>query len=121
MKILLVAGLLSVALQAQVATSRALRWSQGPEVGQSAITVAQVQAYTYLLAIDAAPAAPLVQTCALVNGIVACSAPLPTLSPGAHTLMLTVDNGFGTATAILSGASPSQPINLSVTVTVIVN
>jgi len=96
-------------------SSQRLAWEQ-PGVS----TLTEVQAYVYRLAVDTAPAAPLTPTCALVNTAVACSAPLPTLSAGRHDLTLTVENGFGSASAILSGQSPASPIKLTITISVTV-
>lgn len=107
--------LLAAQSPAQPSTKKQLFWDQ-PGVA----TVAEAQALLYLLQVDGAPAAPVPQTCTLTGSVVSCRTPLPDLKAGSHVITLTVDNGFGSASAQLSGTSPSTPVNLSITVTVVV-
>jgi hypothetical protein len=99
-------------VQAQSTTQR-LTWEQ-PGIS----TLTEVNALVYRLQIDTAPPAPVAQTCALVNTLFTCSTPLPALSAGPHTLTLFVDNGFGSASATLSGNAPASPVKLTITITV---
>jgi len=114
LRIVAIGLLFSAALGAQT-TTRSLAWTQ-PGI----TTVAAAQALSYRLAVDGAASVVAAQTCTVVGAVVSCAAPLPTLAPGPHTLVLSVDNGFGTASATLSGTSPTSPINLSVVLTVTV-
>ncbi len=77
-----------------------------------------VQGFQYTLKVDSAAPTVVVPTCATKGAGTTCSAPLPTLTSGPHTLTVTAFNGFGsTASDPLSGQPPSKPA-VSVTVTV---
>jgi hypothetical protein len=101
--------------RAQAATTLKLAWNQ-PGVA----SVAEAQALSYQLQIDAAPALPVVQTCTLANFVVSCTAPLATLPAGAHTLTLTGSNGFGTASASITGTAPNPATNVKIVLTITV-
>lgn len=116
MKPLLIAAfvLVAVSAQAQVSTHK-LQWTQA-----DVADVATAQSLSYRLQIDAAPATVVSQTCVAGAPGVTCTTPLPVMASGAHTLILTVDNGFGTASATLSGTSPAPPTNVKIVITVTV-
>lgn len=115
MKTLLAILILSASLSAQT-TTRKLAWDQ-PNVA----TAAEAQALVYTLTIDARPPAVVAQTCVQATpSLVSCTTPLTALGAGKHTLTLQVDNGFDSAVATLSGASPSIPSNLKISITVTV-
>lgn len=110
-------ALLSLPVSAQT-TNLKLAWDQPLATGH---TFADVQgSYAYTLKVDASAPTLMAVTC--VNGTpVKCTAPLPSMPSGPHTLVLTVTNGFGSASSSpLSGAPPSAGVNVSVTVVVTV-
>jgi len=112
---LIVALILTLASPVAAQTStRALAWDQ------PLATVTEAMAFIYTLKIDAAPPAIVTAACALVSTVTRCSTPLAAFGPGAHTLVLTVTNGFDSATSSLSGSSPAGAINLRIVVTVTV-
>jgi hypothetical protein len=104
-------GLLPVVASAQTATFR-LGWTQ-----TEALPI--VQGYQYFLKVDALPAVPVTQTCAVSGSVTACSAPLPALASGTHTLVLTAFSGSGSsASDPLVTSPPTKPTTLTITVTV---
>jgi len=97
-------------------TTRKLAWEQS-----DAGTVAAAQALIYTLTVDAKPPVVIAQTCAqTAPPVITCTAPLTALGAGKHTLTLQVDNGFDSAVATLSGASPAVPNNLKISITITV-
>ena len=96
----------------------------GPKVQwDQAESVATAAGFAYALKVDASAPTPLVTTCAPLAstpGLLShCSAPLPTLTPGTHTLTVTATNAFGTASSSpLTGAPPTAPVNIVITITV---
>ncbi len=101
-------------VSAQTTTWR-LAWDMPEAVGLS-------QGFVYSLSVDGAAAAPLGATCVVrAAGGSTCSAALPPMTTGTHTLRVTASNAFGSATsAPYTGASPSAPLNLTVTLTVVI-
>jgi len=117
--VLLVVACALPGLAAQTIT-RSLTWTQG-----DAPTVAAAQALTYRLQVDALPTTWLLaQTCTLTGTVVSCSAPLPVIPAlslaGMHTITLSVDNGFSTASATLSGTQLLGPSSFKIVTTVTV-
>lgn len=109
-------GFLLVASSAHAQTpSFKLGWNQ--TLGASE-TFASLASYQWTLKIDANAATVVTATC--VNGTPpSCTAPLPAMTPGTHTLVLTAFNGFGSAaSAPFTGGPPQTPVIVSVTVTV---
>lgn len=106
--------LIAPRLDAQTSTHR-LQWTQA-----DVATVVDAQALVYWLKVDAAPASQTPQTCVAASPGVTCTTPLPVLASGTHTLILTVDNGFGMASATLTGGSPAAPTNVKIVITVTV-
>lgn len=103
--------LAAVSAQAQTVT-RTLNWNQ-PNA-----TLAEVQGYTYTTQVDAAP--PVITKPSCVAGTpVTCTAPI-TFASGPHTITLTAINAFGQASVSLSGAPPSAPVSVTVTISVTV-
>lgn len=100
---------------------KSLRWDQPVDEGQS---YADVQSYTYTLAIDGMAPAPLTASCN-DGAVITCAAPL-TLASGRHTLVLTVTgvtvnaNGSASASVIVGGppAAPAHITVMQITVTV---
>ena len=102
--------LLSVVSASAQTVTRTLNWNQ-PNA-----TLAEVQGYTYTTQVDAAP--PVITKPSCVAGTpVTCTAPI-TFASGPHTITLTAINAFGQASASLSGAPPSTPISVTVTIAV---
>lgn len=113
-RFLLLALVLVPSLLSAQTIARTLSWQQPGD------TLANIQAYTYTAQVDTATATILTPNC--VSGIpatnpVTCSAPIVFVA-GAHTITLTAINGFGSATASLSGAPPSGPVSMTVVVKV---
>lgn len=88
--------------------TRTLRWQQ-------AAPLADVQGYGYTLQVDAGTPVILTATC-LAGVPVTCSAPVSFIA-GPHTLLLTVTNGFGTASATLTGVPPTIPASVTISIT----
>ncbi len=111
----LILFLLSASVLSAQTTTRRLAWDQ-PNA-----TLAEAQALVCTLVIDARPPVVLTQTCTQATpSLVSCTVPVTALGAGKHTLTLTVDNGFDSAAASLSGASPSVPSNLKLSLTITV-
>ncbi len=109
--ILTIALILSTSIVSAQTVTFKISWDQS-----EALTI--VQGFQYTLRVDSAPPSILTPTCATKGAGTTCSAPLPTLTSGPHTLVVTAFNGFGsTASDPLSGQPPSKPV-VSVTVTV---
>jgi hypothetical protein len=109
------AFLLPMAVTAQTATWK-LAWEQ-PEV------LATVQTYAFTLKVDAGAAAPITPTCTALAGtpglLTTCTAPMPVLSQGVHTLVLTATSPFGSTSApALNGAPPATAVSVRVIVVV---
>ena len=112
MLLLVVLSLWPVLVEAQTPTFR-LQWQQ-------AEAIAEVQQFVYTLVVDQATPLPVVSKCvaALPSGST-CTAPLPPLPSGPHTLVLSVFNGFGSAASDpLQGRPPVKPVSITVTVTI---
>lgn len=106
-------GLLTLSGSIASAQTKTLHWDQ------PSTTVAEAQALAYTVKIDTAAPVTVAQSCALVNGLTHCTTPLPALTSGTHTLIVTATNAFGsTPSSPLSGSPPSAPINITVVVTV---
>ena len=100
---------------AQTATWK-LAWDQ-PEA------LATVQTYNYTLKVDTGAASPITPTCSAVSGqpgiLTTCSAPMPVLAQGPHTLVLTATNPFGSVSAPgLNGAPPSVAVSVRVVIVI---
>lgn len=109
--VLLLVTVVPTLLSAQTATFK-LAWTQA----EAPVIAA---AFQYTLKVDTA--APVLMTAACVASGTGstCSASLPALVSGSHTLILTAVNGFGsTASDPLTGGPPSKPTLLTVTVTI---
>jgi hypothetical protein len=105
---------ISGAARAQTPT-RALAWDQ------AGLSVAEANAATYTLTVDGGAPTKLTQACTAGGPALKCQAPLvlPALAAGTHTLVLTVSNGFSSASsAPLSGSAPGAPSNLTITITI---
>lgn len=101
----------AVQVRAQTSSVR-LAWDHGEPP-------AVAGAFTDTLQIDAAAPVPTTATCVVRGTGSRCTSAPFTLVSGAHTLIVTASNGFGSASsAPLSGAPPSQPVNVTITVTV---
>lgn len=88
---------------------------------QPAPTLAEAQGYLYSVRVDTQAPTSLTATCAGTAPAKLCSAPLPPLTSGPHTLVLTATNAFGSASsAPLAGAPPLPAINVTVIVQVTV-
>lgn len=109
--------LCATATHAQTVT-KALEWDH------VATSLSTVNSYTFSLKVDAAGPVPAVATCAAVAADTHCSTPLPALSVGTHVLILTAINTSGaTSSAPVTyapGVSPTQPLNLTITIKIIV-
>jgi hypothetical protein len=92
--------------------SRTMRW------GQPNTTLAEVQALVYTSQVDNAPAVLVTPTC-VAGTPVTCSAPI-TFTSGPHTITLTASNAFGSTSASITGAPPSAPVSVTVTISVTV-
>lgn len=109
-------ALLAVASHPRAQTAVAkLQWTQNNLT--STATLADIQGYTYTLKVDGGPAQLLTATCVAP---LTCTAPLPTMASGTHTLALTATNAFGSGSTTLNGTPPANPINVTVTVSVTV-
>ncbi len=118
MFVMLVALSLAIPASAQSATWK-LQWDQ---VG----TLADAQLLVYALTDNGVVAALPVPTCVFVpaspivpQAKAVCTAPLPVLTPGSHTLVLTGTSLFGSASAApLVGVPPTSAINIKVVITI---
>lgn len=110
---LLACVLCTVPASAQTTTKK-LAWDQPLASGQ---TFADVQKYLYAITVDTGTPSPMTATC-VNGGTIACTAPLPALAPGQHTLKLTATNGFDSASTSISGGPPAAPVSVTITVTV---
>lgn len=102
-------------VQAQT-TTKVLSWSHVPD------TLTVVNGYTFTLKIDAGTVSQISPTCATAGANVTCSTPI-VLTSGTHTLVVTATNGNGSASGSFNyvpGASPTQPTNIVITVTITV-
>lgn len=99
----------SVPLAAQTVTRR-LQWDQPGQTPQDVPTL------SYALVVDATPSVTLVATCAQAGPVLRCSAPLGPLTPGVHTLTLTVTSPSGSASGTLTVGPPSPPVNITIVV-----
>jgi hypothetical protein len=95
-------------------TTWKLTWDQpeAPAVANGAV---------YTLKVDAAAPSPLTVVCVAAVGVPGmlstCTSPMPTLSNGSHTLVVTAANAFGSnASAPLAGAPPGTPFQLRITI-----
>jgi hypothetical protein len=90
-----------------------LQWTQ------PAASVTEANTFIYRVAVDTTAPVAVAATCATVGTVTQCSAPMPTIGAGPHTLSLTAQNGFGTSgAATLAGSAPGTPVSVSVVVTV---
>lgn len=102
-------------LLAQTTTYK-VQWEQSLVAGQ---VFADIATWQWAVRVDAGT--PVVGTPTCVNGTpIRCTLPLPTMTPGAHTVTVTGTNAFGSGTGSLSGNPPSNPINITVIVNVVV-
>lgn len=91
--------------------SYSLTWDQPLPAGQ---TFADVQSFSWTLQVGTAPAAAVTPVC--VNSVtIRCSIPLPTRGT---SYTITAINGFGQASASISGVGPGTPINITVIIKV---
>lgn len=94
------------------------------EWDHQADTLITVSTYAYTLKVDAAVPVSLTASCAQAGANVHCIAPLPAavntqLTPGAHTLVLSAINAFGSiSSAPLTGSPPTGPISFKLTFTI---
>lgn len=108
-------SLIAVTVQAQSATAQ---WDHTMVPGQ---VLADYNAATATLKIDAASPVTLTQTCVTIiapNGI-RCSAPV-TITPGPHTLKLDITNAFGTVSTTVTGAPPTLPSGFKIVILITV-
>ena len=102
-----------------VATASAQNWRvvwQQPNA-----TPAEAQAYIYRLSVDSGPSAVVPVTCNTVSGnVTECQTARPALGSGPHVLTLTAENGFGSASASVSGQPPANPVQIRITVEITV-
>lgn len=93
--------------------TQSLQWDQG---FTGTLTLADVQAFTYTLKIDATAATSATVTCIAGASVPRCSTPI-NLAAGPHTLVITATNMNGTASGTLNyvpGASPTGPVNITI-------
>ena len=104
-------------LSAQTSTLT-LGWDQ-PVTAPAGI--AEVNAYTYALKINAAAAVQVVQAC-VAGAVIKCTTPLPSTVKSGDVLTLTASNGLGSASAppLTVGGGASAPVNVTVIVKVTV-
>jgi len=101
--------LLATTAQAQTPTFK-LQWDQSE-------ALATVQAFQYTLKVDTNAATVLTPTCTVQGAGTRCTAPLPAMGSGSHTLQLTAFNGFGSTPADpLTGVAPSKATGMTITV-----
>lgn len=101
--------LFAASLQAQTPTFK-LQWDQSEPL-------ATVQGFQYTLKVDTSTPTLLTPTCTVQGASTRCTAPLPAMATGSHTLQLTAFNGFGsTASDPLTGVAPSKASGMTITV-----
>jgi hypothetical protein len=115
MRTLLVVLLMVVPVFAQAVPR--LLWDQPGAV------LADVQTYTYTMSLDGvAVVTPLAPTCKAPVAPatnVSCFAPIATMTPGVHTVVLVATNAYGTTSSDpLVGGPPNKPTNVRITFTV---
>jgi hypothetical protein len=105
--------------QTQVATVERIHFDQAAE------SLAEAQSFRYTAYFDgASTGVGLAAPCALVAAVIHCTADLPALTPGAHTLQISaarvLDDGTVAESpktapyAFVLVVAPAQPINVSI-------
>lgn len=88
--------------------TQSLEWDHATD------TLANIQAYTFTLKIDAGPVVQIAPTCVAQAPTAHCKTPI-TLASGTHVLIVTATNANGTASGTLNyvpGQQPSGPVNI---------